>query len=427
MEKLGVSSSTIDHLSFSLTRRQLAPIIAGITLGTGSHASVAQEPTPQASPEASPVPQPTAVPELTKIPEGSSYEITLGSEVEILQSVPGLSHFPDTHTSILPLNEGAIAVYLSGAGFSYRLTGPDIFHLKPLQNEKGFAKPLLLPDYGAAFGKNYRGFGSVLPGRTPDERIGIFHAEEHIPSNAFFKASIGIALSKNNGYKWDNNNVIQIIRGRNEAQLQEPAVSGAGQPSAVIIKGDQKDDQIYLYYIDWSAGPGQYKPTGIHLAQAPLADCTNPDAWEKHIDQDFKNGGLTGESTPVVLPPDPMGETGYAALPSVSFNEALNKYLMVFETNIGFYYTDSSDGITWSEGKVLMPFTKCDDQGSCQPFRTQQRQSGDTWYSYPTLVTPHLRTDQTTWNTGMLLCSKGVEGDGIGHHMVGFAFEIKAK
>lgn len=122
-----------------------------------------------------------------------------------------------------------------------------------------------------------------------------------------------------------------------------------------------------------------------------------------------------GESDPVITPPDPVAKTHYAALPSISYNLDLQRVLAVFETDSGFYYSSSIDGVTWEKAQVLMPFS----------IVQQSRKPGDTWYSYPTLISAGERTDQYTRLNGYLLCSKGVEGRAP-HSMVAFPFEIKS-
>jgi len=75
----------------------------------------------------------------------------------------------------------------------------------------------------------------------------------------------------------------------------------------------------------------------------------------------------------------------------------LGKYLALFETGIGFYAMTSEDAIHWQNPKMVMEFPK----------RHSERESGDTWYSYPTLLSPDRSSDRETGQIGYLYYSKG--------------------
>lgn len=327
-------------------------------------------------------------PEIPKIPEGEDYEIFLGLEEKLLDISPGFEYFPDGRISIEESKDGMVA-YMAAKQSSYRLEGSNIRNLLPEMDEKGIAMPILSPD--PDLGQNYRGIYSVLkiPGLPENQRAGFLHLEFHPNGNGEpFKGSIGVVMSYDNGKIWDEKNIIPIIKGQREYDPFSNKVSGAGEPCAIII-----NNRIHLYYVDWTNGHD-----GVQLATASLDDFMALDSW-KHY------------PTTVVNPPSPKSRTVWAAMPNVSFNKSIEKYLMLFETNIGIYYADSKDGFNWSGSKELFPFKE--EMGN---------KNKKNWLRYHTLYSPGEETNLTTTNKGWLLLAKSV--DKKPHYLVGYPFEI---
>ena len=94
-------------------------------------------------------------------------------------------------------------------------------------------------------------------------------------------------------------------------------------------------------------------PDSVFLARAPIESDGEPGSWQKYAYGGFAEPGLGGSPTPIVGPPHPTGETVYAGLPSISWNVALQRYLMTFMTMHGVYVATSPDGIHWDRPRLV--------------------------------------------------------------------------
>ena len=106
--------------------------------------------------------------------------------------------------------------------------------------------------------------------------------------------------------------------------------------------------------------------------------------------------GLGGQSTPVQNQVPPGQVTEGAFWPHVSYNTCLQRYLMTFETNDGYYYSTSSDLVTWKLQGRFFSF----------PGQFDHPNPHDTWYAYQTLISPEQTTDQVTSCSGYLYYAK---------------------
>ncbi len=315
--------------------------------------------------------------------DSTSSELTFGDQkihAEIGNSeslnLTGLQWFPDGHSPFIK-NEDGVKVWLAGGPQGYMFTGRDLNHLDEKATE-------VIGPSGEGFDRDYAAPGSVLPGKNDGELLMFYHGENHPYAPNFFPfgAGIGLAVSTDGGFTWERKG--QIIQGKNDKQM-ETRPYGAGQPSVLV-----KDGHLHIYYIDWN---GQ-DPDSIHLARAPIDSDGMPGAWKKYNNGDFSEDGLGGQSSPVILP----SEGGdYSALPGVSFNSFLNKYMSVFESKDGFYMTTSVDGIEWLPSQKLL---------GVQTANTGP-EIGDTWNSNPTLWSPNKSNDRETDANMLLVYSQG--------------------
>lgn len=305
--------------------------------------------------------------------DGENFRVELG--VPEKPNLSGMSWFPDGHSSFIK-TEGGVKVFLSGGPYGYMVEGESLKSL-------GKSQEIIGPGSSEKFDRNYAAPGSVIKGNNPDELLMFYHGEYHpqAPNHFPFNAGIGLATSSDSGRNWQKKG--QILKGLNDLPAVD-SVYGAGQPSAI-----RKDDYIYLYYVDWN---GKY-PDSIHLARAPISTDGKSISWEKFNNGEFKNNGMNGESTPVITVP----KGDYAALPGVSWNSFLNKFLAVYESREGFNITTSTDGITWNNQQRLL-----DVQTANNNPRTGQK-----WNSYPTLWSPNKNNDGETDDSLILVYSEG--------------------
>lgn len=316
-------------------------------------------------------------PELTSTKElvldNEKYKLELGSAET--PRVSGLQWFPDGHSSFIKTDSG-VNVYLSGGPAGYLTQGKDFHSL-------GQAREILTPGSSEDFDRNYAAPGSVMRGKNPGELLMFYHGENHpkTPVHFPFTAGVGLAISQDAGKTWGKKG--QILKGMNEKPATD-RVYGAGQPCAIV-----KDNYIYLYLIDWNG----IHPDSIHVARSPIEANGMPESWEKYINGQFVNNGMDGESTPVITAP----EGDYAALPGISWNSFLNKFLAVYESKDGFNIATSIDGISWSNQQRFLDVQTINNNPT----------DGQKWNSYPTLWSPNKQNDQETDDSLLLVYSEG--------------------
>jgi len=108
-------------------------------------------------------------------------------------------------------------------------------------------------------------------------------------------------------------------------------------------------------------------------------------------------GGLCQAPVP---PPSAKSGITFQSNPDISFNSALNAYLLVFQSDDGFFYATSSDMTSWSPPRLFM---------STPPNLQGLRTPGAEYYYYPLLVTPSAPSDQLTGADGFIFYAKGTQ------------------
>lgn len=288
-----------------------------------------------------------------------------------------VTEFPDTHSSFIKTDIG-YRTFFSGSLHGYTATGPSL-------TELGDVKEILSPSGTESFDRHYAGPSSVIRGANPNELLMFYHGENwpKAPNHSPFKAGIGLAISTDNGETWEKQG--QVLKGMDDHLPAEGRPFGAGQPSAI-----SNGEHVYLYYVDWNKTYGD----SIHLARSPLTANGAPDSWEKWNGEVFTNQGMDGPSVPVL----PGDEGDYAAIPGVSWNTFLNKFLMVYETRGGFNIATSDDGITWGDTQRLLDVQTANNNP----------QGGQVWNSYPSLWSQSQDSDTTTDENLFLVYSEGL-------------------
>ena len=329
---------------------------------------------------------PTGSQPLPPATDQGTTNITLSQEA----SVPtmDLRYIPDGHIAKLENNK-QITLFISALDRNYIMRGTSLDNLKLLTDSRNQPLAVLQPSTGVAYEKDYAAVGSIIFNKYTGDFIGIYHTEARLNKDASDTqtTSIALALSRDGGMTWSKKG--QIITGENILPIGQK-VSGAGQPSAIVI-----GDYMYLYFSDWNG-----KSTdAIHLARAPLKSNGLPGSWMKYTKSGFNSPGLGGRSDPVILPP--TNQTVYTSNPSISYNNYFKKYLAIFETNLGFFIGLSSDAINWGSYQQFFTFPKD---------TTLQKVNGDIWYSYPSFISQGTPTDMETSKSGYLYYSRGIFG-----------------
>ncbi len=347
----------------------------------------------------------------TEVPQEKPDFITLGTEHNLSLIDQKLLWTPDGHMPYITFSNGTRRYFISSKVSTFAIDTDDQSLKSAIENnlvnpEK--IQEVYSPEQNPGY--NYTGITAVFSLDQENEKhlTALLHQEEwKTPTDGSgFRASVASAESFDGGLSWINKQV--IIKGDDIANPGE-RVSGAGQPDAIQI-----GDYLYIYHIDWSAQKTEQHPDQIYLARARVNNGTIEPSLEFYTNQGFI-AGQTTDLKPVIPVPSNIDNAGYSALPSVSFNKDLGKYLCIFETNAGFAQTTSADGINWDEPKLIAAF----------PQTQAARTTMDTWYSYPTLVSDNLEdNDHTTRSTGTLYYSKGI-WNASPHNLVARDYSLK--
>ncbi len=340
----------------------------------------------------------------------------LGKEEPIQLSKYGINWTPDGHIPYITFPDGRREYYVSGNAASFAmLEDKGSLFIPRERNQQGQAIPVVGPDRGGEYRNGYTAITSILQlnKENPNHLFGITHNEQWANRDGSldyrnFTSTIGILESVDGGKNWLDKGVALKA-----ADALQPGknVTGVGQPCAIIKEeGDKRF--VYVYYIYWPSHEGrEYQ---IHLSRTEVKG-DNVGAFEHYTKNGFQKGVEVSPTTvsPVIPIPADIAESGYAALPSVSYNTYLGKYLAVFETHVGFCVTTSNDGLTWDEAKLILKF----------PQGQYPHKRGQLWASNPSLWSLNKPTDQITDRTGVLVYSRGIWDNP--HSMVRVPFELK--
>jgi hypothetical protein len=171
-----------------------------------------------------------------------------------------------------------------------------------------------------------------------------YHAEKW-PNGDLHKfiSSIGLAKSVDDGNTWTD--LGEIIKP--ETAWSWGAEVGGGN---FTIAGDY----FYVYFRDTLTSGD----INLAVARAKIVDVitaakesNNVVTWSKYYQGSWNESALGGKSSPLEF-----GNPGTRFF-DVSYNEYLNKYIMVIAADFGLstslYYTESADGIAWSSRSLL--------------------------------------------------------------------------
>lgn len=341
--------------------------------------------------------------------------IGLGERVDLSLEKFAISSTPDGHITYTTFDDNSRLTLITGENSTYGFRSQGSKNLfTGEKNEVIQPYNVIGPDATKPYRNGYCGISSLIQidDRNPKHIFALTHNEAHVSKGdgKNFTATVGLLESYDQGKNWNDLGV--VISGQ-DALAPGKKVSGAGQPSA-IVRYEGGKPYIHVYHVDWSAQEKIFPPDQIYLARLPF-DNGKVGTAEFLTTNGFKTEIKAGEKFPVITPPQNILDSSYAAIPSISFNKKLNMLLCVFETNVGFAITKSKDGVLWETPELIARF----------PQPNSRVKKGDSWYSYPTLVSTEQATDQITSNTGTLFCARRKWGESEGHQLSYLPFELK--
>jgi hypothetical protein len=319
---------------------------------------------PFTEPEQAPADRPTT--EMVHDSNGRLIQLSLSERVTLLENGElGLHYFPDQ--SVILVGRDPLQLLVTAGNSTYLLAGTDIQNLQVVDK-------VLEPGDEYSFDNGYAGIGGAyFHGDGEDAPlIAFYHAEDHQGMPYFppdymisgYYARVGAAISYDQGKTWEKLGFVITSSKIKEWSLGEWHLDrGAGIPGLVM---DKNGEYLYLFYSEFSRVDG--RGVQICLARAPVSPDPggiplNP--WKKFYNGDFSEPGLGGLDTPVISALH-LNES-YAFLPSVTYSEELDQYIIVFniycwkedtdntglEYN-GIYIAFSNDCINWTEPYMLI-------------------------------------------------------------------------
>ncbi len=355
-----------------------------------------------------------------EFPENSFFEFEHG---ERALATPGMEWTPDGHVPFITAEDGEtkrmfVSGIMSGIQGSFPYLWDSKKGFRPETNEQNAIVPAITRDPNETYRNGYCAVTSVV--EFNGGYLGFTHNEQHInPGNgAGFTASVGLAQSQN-GKTFQP--MGQLITGREHSQPGRE-VTGAGQPHAIKVQDSNTgQEQILLYYIEWIPQESKAKfntVDQIFMARLPLIGNTIG-ALEHYTKDGFKvmQPGETPDLQPVITPPASIPGAGYAALPGISYNTKRGEFISTFQTNVGVCASKSADGISWSEGELVIKYP--------QPLSAVWSNPGLTGHSYPTAMSLDQPNDSFTGEKISMVQAKGI-GHNSRHTMTAINGKLKS-
>ncbi len=298
--------------------------------------------------------------ELLSSSQASSTTLNLGAPVQLFHTGQlNMTYVPDMHLAMVQQPDSTYRVFISGVigkggnGSTGLLTTKDFLTYKPGIGSATDAIPVLMPscDSSAAcednFDAGYAGANTVFPSRNGRDLMVIYHGETRTfgsTTNAHTPmfAEVGLARSTDNGISWSREGA--IISGSDPKPSVDPTsdVNGTPEPGAVVA-----GNFIYTFYPYFpTAGDSDAGPSTIQVARASVDSDGAPGTWTKFYDTSFgAQPGLGGYGSQVV---PAVGPSVGARQPWVAYSEYLRAYVLVFVTRFGWFFSTSTDLVTWA-------------------------------------------------------------------------------
>ncbi|SSC24174.1 Domain of unknown function DUF4185, partial [Klenkia terrae] len=348
---------------------------------------------------------PSAGPVSTPAPSGPGLRAGDEREQLLAEGDYGMVNFPDGHTTYVATDNGyrvwlASGLVSGGGGSTVAVDSPDLVRFRPAELDGRDAVAVLAPVGGTeALDSDYCGPGSVFPAADGSGLWLVYHGENHTFAGVTndgspYYATIGLAWSSDGGLTWQRRGAVITGQVPRDDQPAPRDVVGAGSLCALVAGG-----YVYVLYIDWNLAT----PDELHLARAPLDAVDDPAAWQKWHDGAFSTPGDGGASTAVVTRPGDGDVTVVAGGPSLSWNTHLERYLLVFQTADGFWWTHSTTLTDWAEAVQFLGL----DAPSV---------AGAAFVAYGTLLSPGAPNDQVTGRDSYLYLAIS-EGEDDSHSL----------
>lgn len=336
--------------------------------------------------------------------------VTLEERMDLSLRSEGLTFSPDGHIPYFTTPEGTRRYFIVSKNSTWMIETNGESLENAIRGNRLTIKDVLDPN--SQF--QYRGITSVLQldSNNPMHLIGITHQEQRVNNDpGTFTASVGEVESFDGGISWSDKGT--IISG-DDAIEPGTRATGAGQPDAIYNKND---GYVYIMYIDWASQQQVQHGDQLYLARAK-ANSDGSLGQVQYLTEDNGFASFEPGKLKSVIPAASISNGGYTALPSISFNHALNQYLCVFETNVGFFTSTSKDLVNWSSPKEIFDFAANGGRAH------SNNNSTADFITYPSLLSDNYPTDQETGANAVLYFADRPFGTSA-HELAGVTLTIK--
>jgi hypothetical protein len=311
-------------------------------------------------------------PDLTLLTNSNAnVALALGDSMQIFHldsaDAMGMKNVPDQHTCIVQQPDSSYQVYITGVigtGDVALLTTRDFLHYTPLVGTLKRALPVFgpscsgNPDPDSCAGNydaDYAGANLVYRSANGKDLLMLYYAGSNSINDW---AEMALARSTDDGRSWTR--VGPVISGTDPKPTTpiSSSVLGVVEGGAIISNG-----YIYAYYSYFPNpdAPDSGRPT-IQVARAPVSGDGMPGTWTKYFNGSFgTEPGLGGRGSQVV--PSIPGNLR-PAQPWPAYSQYLKAYILIFIAEDGWFFSTSSDLLTWSQPTLFYAIKTFQD---CQP------------------------------------------------------------
>jgi hypothetical protein len=309
----------------------------------------------------------------------AAVSITLGTPQQIFHmghpDAMGMFNVPDMHTAVLQQPDKSYLLWITGnigpsGGSIAMLSTKDFIHYanaSPGAPTK--AKPVMAPSCAKGdsscrqnYDADYVGANSVITASNGKDLLMFYEAgNKSIGSSqpgGWEYNVMALARSSDNGSSWTRQGV--VLSGSdpkpNSVGTTQPGVS---EPGTIVANG-----YIYMFYQyvpNQDAEPEA--PSVIQVARAPVASDGAPGSWTKYSNGAWGEPGLGGKAATIVATGKGSGCTRPVQV-WPAFSQYLNAYVLTFLCNEGWFFSTSTDLVTWASPTQFLDMTMW---RQCQP------------------------------------------------------------
>jgi len=302
--------------------------------------------------------------------------INLGVPQQIFKygtpSAMGLFNVPDMHTVVLQESSNFYLLWITGniGTSSGSVAMLSTTNFVDYQN----AGPGTLTQAEAVFTPSWDGVNTNDPAMTNIDSIyvgpnAVITATNGHDLPMFYEAGtdtlgveynvIALARSTNNGLSWTRQG--PVISGRDPRPTGLPVTSqpGISEPGMIVTNG-----YMYMFFQYIPNRPNDpAAPAVIEVARASVASDGVPGAWTNYYNNSWSQPSLGGMADTIVAATSTNGCTRPVEV-WPAYNTYLNAYVLLFLANEGWFFSTSTNLVSWIAPVNFMPEKMFND---CQP------------------------------------------------------------